>query len=61
MSEKFCIGCGQTKAVEEFTVHILRKDGRQSYCKQCRREQSRLRYALRREELKAQTQQGKAA
>ena len=35
MSEKRCTKCGVTKALDEFSKHKSRKDGRNSHCKKC--------------------------
>ena len=43
--EKTCTKCGETKPLEEFHKDRTKKDGLQSYCKECAREKARKWYA----------------
>lgn len=36
--DKKCFRCSLVKSLEEFDIRNLRKDGRESFCKQCRRD-----------------------
>lgn len=49
---KVCSKCKVEKPHDDFSVHILAKDGRQSWCKECTCAVSRKRYAEKKKELK---------
>lgn len=38
---KTCSKCGETKPLEEFAVHNRHRDGRQAYCRECKRKHDR--------------------
>jgi hypothetical protein len=44
-TEKCCTKCGETKPLDQFGAESKRSDGRSSWCKACKRQRRRERYA----------------
>lgn len=61
ITHKVCTNCNHEKPIEEFNVLKRAQDGRQSCCRDCQREQNRLRRLNKREELVQYSRQYYAA